>query len=249
MRLNRATFYSAIREGIHKGSLTPKQVFSYEAILDAAEEAGVSDPRHLAYALATTRGEVGSAMQPVPEIGRGKGKQYGSPDPVTGEVYYGRGFVQLTWAGNYKSMGKRLGLDLYRNPDLALDAKTAARILIVGMVEGIFTGKTLSDYLNDRTTDYRNARRIINRLDRADAFARFAELYEQAIRAALVKEKGAFKEAAEAVGIVKPDPVHPSAPASVPPERPRMGAAQLVIGAAAAALAAVFAWVFAGGEP
>jgi hypothetical protein len=188
-------------------------------------------------------------MQPVREIGRGRGKKYGLPDPLTGEVYYGRGFVQLTWADNYRNMGKRLGVDLYRNPDLALDRKIAARILIVGMVEGIFTGKKLSDYLNDRVTDYRNARRIINLLDRADEFARLAELYERAIREALVKEGGdAVGEAAGTVKSVKTDPPAVPAPVTAPREKPRLRAAEVIIGAVAAALAAIFAWVFAGGQ-
>ncbi|MCA3573371.1 MAG: hypothetical protein IOC86_05590 [Aestuariivirga sp.] len=249
MRINRKAFHDGIRSTIHKGSLSPEQVASYEAILDAAGEAGISDSRHLAYALATTRGEVGSGMQPVREIGRGRGKRYGLPDPVTGEVYYGRGFVQLTWADNYRNMGKRLGVDLNRNPDLALDRKIAARILIVGMVEGIFTGKRLSDYLNDRVTDYRNARRIINLLDRADEFARLAELYERAIREALVKEGGdADGEPAATVKIEEPDSPAVPTPAPVPREKPRLRAAKVIIGAVAAALAAIFAWVFAGGQ-
>ncbi len=247
MRINRKAFYEGIRSTIHKGSLSPEQVASYEAILDAAGQAGIDDSRHLAYALATTRGEVGSAMQPVREIGRGRGRKYGLPDPVTGEVYYGRGFVQLTWADNYKSMGKRLGVDLYRNPDLALDAKIAARILITGMIEGLFTGKKLSDYLNDKTTDYGNARRIINRVDRADEFARFAELYERAIRPALVKDEGAAKESAEHDKVPESSPA--PVPANVSQEKPRLSAAQVIIGAVAAALAAIFAWVFAGGTP
>ena len=128
MRIDRAKFFAEIRNSMHKGHLSPEQVASYEAILDAAEGRGVSDPRHLSYILATTRGEVGSDMQPVREIGRGKGKKYGVPDPVTREIYYGRGFTQLTWADNYRKMGKRLGIDLYRNPDLALDRKVAAQI-------------------------------------------------------------------------------------------------------------------------
>jgi hypothetical protein len=255
MRLNRQTFYSGIRSSIHNGSLSPDQVASYEAILDAALEMKISDPRHLAYALATTRGEVGAAMQPVREIGRGAGKAYGKTDPATGHAYYGRGFVQLTWAFNYIAMGKRLGLDLYRNPDLALDRKHAARILIVGMIEGVFTKKKLSDYLNDKTTDYGNARRIINGTDRAFEFARYAELYERAIRSALIKEdKGEIKDASATVTVIRPapDPAPTPSPAPAPTPvqeaQPRMTTAQIIIGIIAAALAAIFAWVFGGGS-
>jgi len=35
-------------------------------------------------------------MQPIEEYGKGKGMKYGSPDPETGQTYYGRGFVQTT---------------------------------------------------------------------------------------------------------------------------------------------------------
>lgn len=108
---------------------------------------------------------------------------------------------------------------------------------------------SLSGYLNARTTDYRNARRIINLLDRADEFARLAELYERALRGALEKEGGdAVEAAARTVQIVKPDPAAVPAPTPARREKPRLRAAQFIIGAVAAALAAIFAWVFAGGQ-
>lgn len=44
--------------------------------------------------------------------------------------YMGRGFVQLTWRGNYEACGMALGLDLLKNPDLLLDLKVSARALI-----------------------------------------------------------------------------------------------------------------------
>jgi hypothetical protein len=48
-----------------------------------------------------------------------------------GARYFGRGFIQLTWRSNYKKMGQRLGIDLEGNPDLALDARTAAQIFAI----------------------------------------------------------------------------------------------------------------------
>lgn len=43
--------------------------------------------------------------------------------------YVGRGYVQITWLRNYEIHGKKLGLDLVGNPDLALDPHVAADIL------------------------------------------------------------------------------------------------------------------------
>lgn len=56
------------------------------------------------------------------EYGKGKGRKYGIPDPVTGLVYYGRGIFQNTWkkgyqsftnyvAKNWSTIKKRAGVD------------------------------------------------------------------------------------------------------------------------------------------
>ncbi len=36
-------------------------------------------------------------MQPIEEYGRGKGRKYGAPAGPYGKIYFGRGYVQLTW--------------------------------------------------------------------------------------------------------------------------------------------------------
>ena len=78
-------------------------------------------------------------------------------------------------------MGEILGIDLLNNPDLAMRADIAANIMIVGMVRGLFTGKKLNDYINDKKTDYVNARRIINGTDAAAKIAAYAVKYERAL--------------------------------------------------------------------
>jgi hypothetical protein len=56
----------------------------------------------LAYVLATVYHETASTMEPIEEYGKGAGHSYGEPDPETGQVYDGRGYVQLTWKDNYQ---------------------------------------------------------------------------------------------------------------------------------------------------
>ncbi len=84
-------------------------------------------------------------MQPIEEIGKGKGRTYGP----TG--FWGRGYVQLTWETNYAKATKRLrelglidaDVDFVKTPDLVMKPEYALPILFVGMNEGWFTGRKL----------------------------------------------------------------------------------------------------------
>jgi putative chitinase len=128
------------------GAISQTQVGGCNALLDEAERRGF-DSRWTAYCLATAYHETAHTMLPIAEYGRGRGKAYG--EPINGKVYYGRGYVQLTWIKNYETMGKLLKADLVGNPELALDPKIAAQVMFEGMIRGSFTGKRLSDFFND----------------------------------------------------------------------------------------------------
>ena len=170
--IDRVAFYNMARANPFGGSLTQGQVDGTNVILDAWDgQSEMTDPRWLAYMLATTKHETGSTMQPIEEWGYGKAYEYGRPDPQTGQRYYGRGFVQLTWKANYARMGLITGYDLVKAPSLALEPTIAVRILFEGMKRGVFTGKKLADYFNDTTDQPITARRIVNGMDRAEEIA------------------------------------------------------------------------------
>lgn len=180
--INRANFFQVVRSGLFNGTLKQAQVNGMTAILDEWEKNYAnSDDRFLAYMLATTFHETATTMQPIAEYGKGAGRPYGKPDPVTGKVYYGRGFVQLTWKENYDKFGKLLKADLLNNPDLAMDLTNATKIMFVGMTKGMFTGKKLVDYFAGETEDWVNARRIINGTDRAQLIAGYGKVFYGAI--------------------------------------------------------------------
>src|SRR5947209_19609084 len=125
--INRKFFFDHVRANLFSGHLQQRQVDGISAILDYWEsKLSNDDDRWLAYALATTFHETAFTMQPIEEIGKGRGDPYGEPDPETGQTYYGRGFVQLTWKYNYQKMGKLLGVDLvdHLEPALPLDIAT-----------------------------------------------------------------------------------------------------------------------------
>ncbi|WP_112312483.1 hypothetical protein [Pseudogemmobacter bohemicus] len=181
--------YALIRP-IFGGRLRQSQVDGIGALLAVTE--GLPRPWR-AYLLATPVVETDLTMQPITEYGRCSyfnkyepgtpiGKRLGNTRPGDGYLFRGRGYVQITGRGNYLRAGRFLGLDLIAEPDLALDPVLAGRILVQGCVDGWFTGKRLSDYLDRPQPDYHNARRIVNGLDRAAEIARCARLFEAALR-------------------------------------------------------------------
>lgn len=129
-----------------------------------------------AYILATAYWETARTMKPVREaywLSEGWRR-----DNLRYYPWYGRGYVQLTWRENYERAGRKLKLDLTSDADAVMEPKVSAQILVVGMLEGWFTGKRLSQYINSDTTDYINARRIVNGTDKAREIAEIAKQYE-----------------------------------------------------------------------
>lgn len=142
----------------------------------------IRDIRWAAYMLATAYHETAMTWKPIAEYGKGKGKKYGDPDPVTGKTYYGRGYVQLTWPGNYKAMSKVCRVDLYQDPDVAMIPEIAYKIMSHGMRNGTFTGASLKSKIHDDVCDYVNARRIINGTDCAERIAEYAVKFEKILK-------------------------------------------------------------------
>jgi predicted chitinase len=127
----------------------------------------------LAYLLATVYHETAHTMLPIVERG---GQKYLKSKKYW--PYIGRGYVQLTWDYNYEKAGKLLKANFLSNPDLLLEKKYAAPIAVMGMKEGWFTGKKLSDYITLAKSDFHKARRIINGLDDAALIASYARTYD-----------------------------------------------------------------------
>lgn len=201
--IDKARFFDGIRNaGLHT-TLSHAQVAGYEEILIYWERTCIGvQIEHLAYILATAYHETGGRIEPVREgfaktdagavaavtklfkAGR-ISKNYALPDKRTGKSYYGRGLAQVTHYDNYKRIGERLGRDLVNDPDFLLLLPISVEALVIGMAEGLYTGKKLADYITKDKTDYRGARRIINGTDKAETIAGHAVKFELALREAI----------------------------------------------------------------
>lgn len=186
--MNTKSFYDSIRASLFGGSISGKQFEGIEAILTEYNRLCINDVRKLAYILATVYHETAKTIQPIPEYGKGKHYDYGkklkmSRKPYTSPdlIYYGRGHVQLTWYENYAAMGKALGIDLLNNPDLMLTMEISIKAIFKGMTKGMFTGRKLDDYFTDSKSDFLNARKIINGMDKAELIKGYAEKFYKAL--------------------------------------------------------------------
>lgn len=200
MKMTRGGF-DIIRNSL--GRLNQSQVDEINFIVDAMDkDKSISYPQG-AYILATAWWETANTMLPISEFGKGKNRTYGtwyrnSKDQLYSfkdsskrsvylfdefqYLYYGRGYVQLTWFNNFEKASKELNHDFLHNPDDVMKKEYAIQILLTGMKEGWFTGRKLADYIYQSKKDYVNARRIINGSDKAQKIADIANIFECALR-------------------------------------------------------------------
>jgi peptidoglycan hydrolase-like protein with peptidoglycan-binding domain len=146
-----------------------------QAIIQESKRHGITAPSQIAYILATVEHESAASFQPVREayfLGEPKAENHRKT--LRYYPFYGRGYVQLTWDYNYRNYSTLLGLDLINQPDLVMQPDVALFILVDGMKRGVFTGVGLEHYINNTATDFNNARRIINGMDRASDIASLA---------------------------------------------------------------------------
>jgi putative chitinase len=252
--MNRSEFYAALckrKSGIFGTRLTQGQVAGMTAILDEAERRKLP-LWWVACPLGQTYHETGGKMQPVYEnMNYTSAKQIKntwptrfkteasarpyvrSPQKLANFVYggrngndnmndgwlrRGRGLIQITFKDNDDKFG------IGDNPEAALEMSTAVRILFDGMINGIFTGKKLSDYNLQSEAGRIAARAIINGDVKKNGamIAGYAEAFANALRVAgygqWVAEKPALtpiseisteKTTADPVPVNLPEPVQP----------------------------------------
>lgn len=200
--ISRKLFFAGYRYKF--GRLQQSQVDGLESILESFEnDPDLTDIRHAAYMLATVKIECADTWQPINEWGSDGylskyepgtklGLSLGNTQVGDSLRFPGRGYVMITGRANYLRLGEALGLgyDLIVNPHRALEPRVAYRIMSIGMRDGLFTGRNLSQYISGKACDYKGARRIINGQDKAEVIASFAALFEQTLKSAISIQNG-----------------------------------------------------------
>jgi peptidoglycan L-alanyl-D-glutamate endopeptidase CwlK len=155
----------------------------------ALREAGLVDAPMVAMALATIRAET-EGFAPIEEgvskyntdPGAHPFNRYddrkdlgnrGRPDGVS---YKGRGLIQLTGRDNYEKYGKKLGIDLVRNPEMALRPDVSAHLLARFLAD---KQQEIREALE--RGDMRKARRLVN--GGSHGLNRFVDTYKRAMAA------------------------------------------------------------------
>ena len=214
--MSEAAFFAAVRP-LFGGKIKQSQVDGLNVLVSATAGLKVA---YRAYLLATAQWETAHTMQPVREtlatsdaqaVARlenafKSGKLKGVRTPywrkdVNGQAWFGRGYVQLTHKTNYIKAKALTGVDVVSDPSLAMRPDVAARILVQGSLDGMFTGRRLSAYLDGPVPDYVGARAVINGSNKASEIAKLARTYEVAFR--LLDDRPATQPAQSAYQIAK----------------------------------------------
>lgn len=202
MKFDREKFFTAFKREF-PSPLTQSQVDGLNELLGFIEEdsawGALPTPTalaQLAYLLATAKHEVANTWKPIREFASGKAyegrKDLGNTVKGDGVRFKGRGFAQTTGRANYEKVTAMWNaahpecpIDALSNPDIMLDSEVAYFAIGEFMRKGLYTGKALRHYISDTAKNFYEARRIINRLDKAALIAGYADRLEKVLRESL----------------------------------------------------------------
>jgi putative chitinase len=198
MAFNETVLFTYLRRAPFGGRLTQAQVEGVNRLIRICQAEGLADLRHVANVLAQVFHETGGRMQPVREAFQdsdqatiaaldrawASGRLTWVKAPYWRSGFFGRGDIQITHRANYEKLGVAIGVNIAASPSKALDPEVSGLIAVVGMRDGLFTGRKLADYFSDTADDPKGARAIVNGKDKADLIAGYHRNFLGALTAA-----------------------------------------------------------------
>lgn len=168
---------------------------------------GMKDLRYRAFALASVKVFTRDRFMPVVEEGATSyfdayepgtelGQRVGNVEPGDGVRYRGRGYIPtIRGRENYALLSKLLGYepkmtDLVDTPDRLLQPEVAYRVVSIGLIDGLFNGRRIAEFINDEQTDYLAAATVVAD-PRSQEIERAARLFEQILLDSASRESGA----------------------------------------------------------
>lgn len=136
---------------------------SWPALYAALEQYHIAKPRTQQAMIATVTVEC-PPWKPISEWGEHpeydtgrKAERLGNTPEADGDgqKFEGRGYIQLTGRANYRAYGQLMGLDLEKNPDMALEPDVAAKVAAL-----YFRWKKVSAAAE--LADWQQVRRLVN---------------------------------------------------------------------------------------
>lgn len=195
-----------------------------KALALALDQAGITDPTERAAFLGQMAHESGNfnfneeqiskekaeATMGYKSVGNKKGG-LGNTEEGDGYKYRGRGYVQLTGKWNYAHYGKKIGVDLVNNPDLAARPDIASQIAIAYWKERV--RPNVKDYNNTRAVTSGINSGLNHLKEREAAFRRY--------KGSALTQVGAVTP--ESITTPPPKPTAPKVPGTPPPSAGNTG--------------------------
>lgn len=195
---NEKAFYDTARLTLFAGKISRTQFDRLAILLRALTSYPAVTVPQASYIMATAHWET-DRFNAMEEYASGEAYEgradLGNTQPGDGRRFKGRGFPHLTGRRNYEWASLASGHDLIADPAAASDPEISAKLIIQGMMQGVFTGVGLGRFINDQKTDFVNARKVHNGLDRAETIADLADRYHVALTAGVTVPADAVADA------------------------------------------------------
>lgn len=111
-------------------------------------------------------------------------RNLGNTEEGDGWRFRGMGIGQITGRHNFTKWSLKMGIDLVGHPQVIMQLNISVKALVQPMLEGWASGRKLGEFVDGYQRDYLSARQTWNGMFAAADYAKYAQAFETALRAA-----------------------------------------------------------------